>query len=222
MGGAFQPSNLSLYAYVQHNPATLLDLKGRESIVIGDRIYLRPKDKSVPAVDLPNTVAAKGVKESDWSFHDYNVPTPSNLRGPSAMASLGEGFKSSPTPTVPGKNNRPATPQGTENDVGPLPTGTNENFVRSFTVPSPDPSNYTDIMVNYTIAGRHTVHEGFVIRFGEKSPDGTITLRSYGEGNAWRQAPVLSFFWGPVVRKVWEQNHEEILRKIRDSSVPPR
>ena len=41
-------------------------------------------------------------------------------------------------------------------------------------------------------------------RYGEMSPsNGTITLRSYGEGDNWRQAPVLEGVWGAQVQKVW-------------------
>lgn len=87
-------------------------------------------------------------------------------------------------------------------------------MVRTFLVTSPDPSKFTNITVNYTVAGQHGLNEGFVMRYGEIGATGT-TLRSYGEGNNWRQNMSLRDVpfvgWGPKVQAVWQRNHQEII-----------
>jgi hypothetical protein len=94
-----------------------------------------------------------------------------------------------------------------------------QNFVKSFTVSSPDPKKYTDITVNYTIAGEHGAEEGFVMRFGEIGPSGSITMRSYGEGNKWKQTEGLKGLWGPKVEEVWQQNAQEIIKDIKQQKT---
>jgi hypothetical protein len=88
-------------------------------------------------------------------------------------------------------------------------------MVRSYSIPSPDASKYTDITVNYTIAGEHKLNEGFVVRFGEIGADGSVTLRSYGEGNSWRQGGDMEGLAEPQAIRVWEQNQQEIINSAR-------
>ena len=199
------------YWYANNNPYKFTDPDGRRSVVKDDRIHIQPEDKTVPAVSLPNNVGAKGVSTSDRSFHQYDVKTNSNLSG----AQAGDGFKNNPTPG----NDGAASPKGTMNDVGPIPTTDGTNMVRSYSIASPDPTRFTDITVNYTVAGEHGLNEGFVVRFGEINSDGTTTLRSYGEGNNWRQNEGLrdlrGYGWGSQVEKVWQQNHQEIISGAR-------
>ena len=87
-------------------------------------------------------------------------------------------------------------------------------MVKSFLVNTPDASKFTNITVNYTVNGAHGLTEGFVIRYGAISPSGTITLRSYGEGNNWRQAPALKGLWDPQVQKIWGNNQQNIINNI--------
>jgi hypothetical protein len=98
------------------------------------------------------------------------------------------------------------------NNAGGIPTAGNTNLVKSFSVNTPDAAKFTNITVNYTVSGAHGLTEGFVIRYGEISPsNGAITLRSYGEGNSWRQAPALEGVWGPQVQKIWGNNQQNII-----------
>jgi hypothetical protein len=127
--------------------------------------------------------------------------------GAHAACHVGTGFRNNPTPG----NDLPASPSGTRNDVGSIPTTDGTNFVRSFFIPSPDRSRWTDITVNYTITGEHGLDEGFVVRFGEINGNGTVDMRSYGEGNDVRQTPALRFIWGPQVERIWQQNHRAII-----------
>lgn len=198
---------MNLYAYVGNNPVNMVDPDGRESRIVDDRIEITPKDTSVPAVSIPNTVGAKGVSESSFNFHDYDVSTSTSGSGLTA-GDAGRGFQNNSTPG----SDQPASANGTVNNAGPIPGSGNENLVGSFTVPSPDPSKFTDVTVNYTIAGEHGLNEGFVVRFGEIGPDGSVSaLRSYGEGNAWQQNEALSGIWEPQVERVWQRNHTEII-----------
>lgn len=204
-------ASFNRYNYANNNPYRFVDPDGRRSTVKDGQIYIQPENKSVPALPpMPNTVGAAGVSPSDTSFHTYDVKTGSSLTGTQA----GEGFKNNPTPG----NDKPASPMGTRNDVGPIPTTDGTNIVKSFTVASPDPTRFTDVTVNYTVAGEHGLQEGFVMRYGEIGANGT-TLRSYGEGNNWRQNPALENVplvgWGPQVQQVWQQNHQEIINGAR-------
>jgi hypothetical protein len=124
------------------------------------------------------------------------------------MDAVSRGYRNNPTP---GKD-APASASGTRNNVGHLvPFDGGTNFVRSYSIPSPDPSRYTDIIVNYTISGEHAMEEGFVMGYGEKNSRGTITLRNYGEGNAAEMAPSISFIWAPKVADAWLKVQKEIL-----------
>jgi len=85
----------------------------------------------------------------------------------------------------------------------------------SFALPSPDPSRFSDITVNYTVANAHSLDEGFVMRYGEKQQDGSTALRSYGEGNAIYQNMVLEPYWGSKVQQAWQVNQEQIIQGAR-------
>lgn len=84
-----------------------------------------------------------------------------------------------------------------------------DNFVRSYVIPSSDP-NRSATVVNYTVSGEHTMHEGFVMRFAELRADGRVELVTYGEGNAFKQMEALSAIWEPIVARVWTENATEI------------
>ena len=203
-------SSFNRYDYASNNPFKFIDPDGRETKVVGDRIEIKPKDTSNPSVTLPNTVGAVGVSKSDFTFHTYDVQTPSSLTN---SAAVGSGIANSPTP---GPFNNPATPAGSVNMVGGIPSAGNTNFVKSFLVSSPDPKKFTDIVVNYTITGAHGLTEGFVMRYGAISPTtGAITLRSYGEGNNWRQAEALKGLWNPPTQKIWGGNQQAIINGIK-------
>jgi hypothetical protein len=175
--------------------------------VNGKRVDIAPEDKSVPSISIPNNAGARGVSPNDLNFHVYDVRTQAGIIDPTAV---GSGIARLPVP--PG--GQPASPEGTLNNAGAIPTAGSSNYVRSYLIPSPDPARYTDITVNYTVTGAHGLTEGYVMRYGEISSDGT-TLRSYGEGNAWRQSPILKPLWSGQVDKVWQENQRIIIDRIK-------
>lgn len=176
--------------------------------VVNGRIQIAPDDGGVPSVSLPNNVGAKGFSPSDFSFHTYDVVTPSGLTD---VKAIGQGIANYPTPG----GGYTASPLGTINNAGEIPTAGYINFVRSYSMPTPDASRYTDITVKYTIQGQHGLEEGFVLRYGTVGANGEITVRSYGEGNNWRQNPILKPIWGSQVDKVLQGNQQDIIRKAK-------
>ncbi|MFC3656930.1 hypothetical protein FZ025_01005 [Xanthomonas hyacinthi] len=199
--------NFNRYYYGNNNPYKFVDPDGRRSVVKDGQIYIQPEDKTVPSLPgITNNVGAEGFSPGDFSFHQYNVVTPSSLTPQQA----GDGFRGNPTPG----RDMPATPGGTRNNVGNIPVRDGPNYVRSFSVASPDPAKFTDVTVNYTISGEHKLTEGFVMRYGEINQNGSVMLRSYGEGNNWHQNPALESYWNPKVQETWQQNQREIINTM--------
>ena len=177
----------------------------------GTMIDIVPEDdlmKGLPKVTVPNNVGADGFGRDIWQ-HDYLVVTdaPSDLKGPEALKGVGEALRKNPAPG----ESRPASPDGTLNDVGGIVYfDGGDNMVRSYVIKSDDP-NRSDIVVNYTVDGEHALDEGFVMRFAEMAPDGSIQLVTYGEGNAAAQVEALEGpVWGELVDKTWTENANEI------------
>lgn len=180
--------------------ATLVVRDGREFI----RIV--PRDSTVPIVEVPNTVGAKGFDGwRDPRAHVYDGHTSTGLPFGEVSSAAGLEIATHPTPWT----TNTASPNGTPNDALPVVNGD----VKTFAVPSPDPSAYTDIVVNYTTKN-HVLDEGYVIRFGQPGPDGTMLLRSYGEGNA-RLQDLSPSVMGWVAESVWEHNQKGIADRLR-------
>jgi hypothetical protein len=176
----------------------------------GDSIRLRPRDDTVPSVVIPNNTGAQGFQVGPaydlyHADHTYRVENSSGIPFDGNSGRIGEAIANNPVPT---SGDQPASSTGARNDA------LWNDYVRSYTVASPDPSRYTDITVNYTIAGEHRLHEGYVIRYGERMPDGTTTLISYGEGNSWMQHPV-NVFNQIGVQAAWGMNQREIIRTLQ-------
>lgn len=215
MGGVFNAANLGLYAYAHHNPVKFLDPDGNEVVVKDGTVYINPKgDKGGPApsVAFTNIVGAKGFSNSADYFHDYDFQDPAASRDTSAV---GNAIATNPTPG----DDREATYQGVVNDAGDLaPFDGDHNYVISIRIPSPDPEKYTDITVNYTISGLHTLEEGYVMKFGQIDGNGNITLRTYGEGDNWKQTDALKLLWEKPLTEAWRGNHREINESLRQSA----
>jgi RHS repeat-associated protein len=203
-----EAGGVNLYGYVGGNAINSTDRSGLRSSVNKDgSISIRPEDPTVPHVTIGPVLDAQGVSPADNYFHDYNVPSQSSAA--CDLDAVESALAASPTP---GPGNSPAALGGTVNDAGPLPFGHDNNYVNSFLIPSTNP-NQTDIVVNYTIGGGHTLQEGFVIRWGVREANGSITLRSYGEGNSWMQTPLLKLYWQGKVDQVWRNNQRAIFGK---------
>jgi RHS repeat-associated protein len=192
------------YAYGNNNPYKFVDPDGRDAVVINGQIKINPAATGVPSVTIPNNVGAKGVAGSDRWFHKYSYDTPSNL----TLSQVGSGMANNPTPG----DDSPASAPGTTNDVGWVSIIPSPNLVKSFVVDSPDKNKYSDITINYTISGKHTLDEGFVMRHGEKNAKGGTDLRTYGEGNAFKQD---NSYAKSKVGGVWSAVDKEIIRDAK-------
>lgn len=177
----------------------------------GAMIDIMPEDdlmKGLPNVSIPNNVGAEGFGRDMWQ-HDYLIVTdaPRNLNGPEALKGVGDALKNNPAP---GDSKR-ASLEGTLNDVGDIaPLDGDSNNVRSYVIKSDQP-NRTDIVVNYTVDGQHILDEGFVMRYGEMMPDGSIRIVTYGEGDALPQVEALEgLMWGAAAEEIWNGNAQEI------------
>lgn len=172
---------------------TVIDIKPEQDLL-----------QSLPNVTVPNNVGASGFERDMWQ-HDYLVvkQAPGELNGAKGLEAVEKALINNPTPGA----SKPATAQGTLNDVGNLaPLDGDDNFVRSFVVPSNNP-NRSDIVVNYTVDGQHILEEGFVMRYAEMDKAGRISLVTYGEGDALPQVEALEgLVWGSAVEKVWGDN----------------
>jgi RHS repeat-associated protein len=200
----------NLYSYTRNDPVNFVDGNGRRTEVAGGQIRIIPWDRSRPSVTIPvGRTGAQGVTGREATFHHYEQPTST---GRWSREVMGDAIATRPTP---GPDNRPATSQGQTNNAGYIPLNGDTNLVQSFRVPSPDPARYTDITINYTIAGEHGLTEGFVMRYGETGPDGNMTMQTYAEGNAWEQREALSFLWEPRAEQTWRTLDREILESLR-------
>jgi hypothetical protein len=178
-------------------------------------IQLTPRREGIPQVAIPNNTDADGFRVGPaWnvvdSSHTYHIATRTHILFEQGRDLIGQEIVNHPVPNTAAS---PASPDGTRNDAYA------GQYVRSYTIASPDPTRYTDIMVNYTIAGDHTLHEGYVMRYGERQPDGTISIVSYGEGNAFAQqsASPMHFFNGIL----WRENQWDIEERVaRQVGVP--
>ena len=180
--------------------------------VTPERIFIRPRSRSVPEFNIPNTVGADGWSASNFNEHVYNVYTDVSAHNLSPQE-VGAALRANPTPG----NSKVATPDGAANDVGPIgvfPVRRSVNLVKSFAYSSPDPSMYTDMVINYTIKGAHLAHEGYVVRFGVISNGKVIGIRSYGEGEAREQSPPLRPLWCDDVSDTWQENAQEIIEEL--------
>ena len=220
-GPGFSPSggggwgNITQYAGATDNYCTTSDpdISGSGAIatVNGNNVIITPRSSSVPDVTVPNAMGADGFTSSNLNDHVYNVYTATPGLNASPQA-VGDAIAANPTPG----SDSPATAAGTRNNAGDIPFTPirNNHYVQSFRIASPDTSRFTDITVNYTIEGEHSLHEGYVIRYGIVDGSGNVSgLRSYGEGHAWMQDPnpVNKYFWCNGVQDEWGRLHQETI-----------
>lgn len=183
----------------------------------GANIHLVPRNPNVPRVTIPNQVGAEGFEVGPrWNIispeHTYNVRTDTKIPFDRARDIFGEAIAQDP---VPASGDLRARPEGVTNDAG---LG---NLVRTYTYPSPDPSRFSDITVNYTLGDKHILQEGYVIRYAERMPDGNARIVSYGEGNGLLQHPVSPAHL--VFGAGWKENHSDIVATVNHRmNMPPR
>lgn len=179
----------------------------------GDRVVLRPRNPDVPGVTIPNNTGAQGFevgpgyalweREHTYEVLPYDTGVPFDQRN---AALVGDAIARNPVPTF---DDQPASATGSLNDA------LLSDHVKTYRVPSPDPARYTDVIVNYTIAGEHRLHEGYVIRYGERDENGNIRLVTYGEGNSPLQHPV-NVLNSAGVQGAWTMNNVGITDDVRE------
>jgi hypothetical protein len=204
---------------VEHRTPPTLTERGRYgrggSFIDGNTIKLVPRNPNVPSVTLPNNVGAKGFEVGPAydlisREHTYDIRKKTDLPFDQAAKLMGDAIAADP---VPAGGDLPASPGGTANNAG---LG---NLVRTYRIDSPDPSKYTDITVNYTIGDEHILQEGYVIRYGEKMPNGNTEIISYGEGNGLVQHPLspMHLWFGYN----WKENHDDIAKAVGERMKAP-
>lgn len=181
----------------------------------GRSIRLVPRDPTVPEVTLPNNVGAEGFEVGPrWNLitpeHHYRVETDTDISFDQASTVFGDAIAEDP---VPASGDLTGRPEGVTNNAGL------NNLVRTYTYPSPDPSRYTDITVNYTLGDKHILQEGYVIRYGERMPDGTTRIVSYGEGNGIIQHP-MNFIAHGIFGLGWKENQADIAAEVEHRLSP--
>ena len=224
-------------AAMMHSPISLAASKSSllmytRAEIRGRDTFIFPDDPSQPSAAIPNRGQGSGFgnwrySPRNWLNHSYLVETrgPADLIEASGLAVVGEALRNRPTPG----NARPATPEGTSNNVGPVvgPNGDGidelstwlfpDNWVYSFTLASPRPGRVSEMVLNYTQHGRHTLDEGFVLRYARLNQDSRVTLVSYGEGNAakqsWLSNPIVN--WKEGARSIWDRNQQQIFNDAR-------
>ncbi|MEP9387656.1 RHS repeat-associated core domain-containing protein [Mesorhizobium sp. KR9-304] len=134
------------YAYALNDPVNKADNNGHDSYVRNGYVHIEPMDRSVPSVSVFNKMGALGVSREDTNFHQYDVlGVAQPVTGPDAAKYVGDGIAANATPV----STQPAMSSGTLNDAGALPFSRTQNYVISFSIPSPNPARFTDITVNY-------------------------------------------------------------------------
>ncbi len=182
---------------------------------------IRPKDKNLPSIAIPRAKGQEPFRRGEGSFlhqYDQSHPVPGAL-GQEGLEAVGEALKQNPTPG----EDSPASSDGTVNDAGEIIkkhlhiVGNDENMVRTYVVPNPN-SGETDYVINYTISGEHELSDGYVMRYGKLDQGGGVTIRTYGEGNAWQQGvPGVEQGSDYLANLEWERNANEIGEAIKKS-----
>ncbi len=179
-------------------------------------VKVTPGRSVVPPFELPNNdVDAKGFNRSDVDAHQYLVETEVIGRFTALeLSAFSDALVADPTLHA---TDMPASPNGTRNNANP-PEWYGRinplNKVLSYVIPSPDPSRYSDLVVNYTIAGEHILNEGYVVRFAELDGTGAVTLRTYGEGAGYLQSPTFlanTILFDTHLTKNWRRTHDDII-----------
>lgn len=192
---------INLYAYVRNDPINATDPTGERCESNDGTTMCTPEDKSFDPVSFPTPKGWNDFKPSDTTFHNYNVDVVAGTGDETYGGLLTGELIQHPTP-----GNGAATPGGTSIDVN-IPGPFGRDHVTSFT--SRDSSG-TSVVTNYTQAD-HTLNSGFVVRKVAPDSQGGFVIRTYGEGNSWKQMGPLS----NAARGTWVGNSRTIIEHAR-------
>ena len=188
--------DINLYAYVGNDPLNGKDPKGTECVNASNGTTTCATSNYNVTFPTPNGFQNTNPRASD--YHSYMTPNQS----PRNASETRQWVRDNPTPGNPS----PATAKGTYNDATPGVGSpyTSISPVKSFTTTNTVTGN--SVVVNATLPG-HPLGNGVVIRDTVAGPNGTSTIKNYGEGNGELQAPgspvagAINNIWaGPAMR----------------------
>ncbi|MBJ7527526.1 MAG: RHS repeat-associated core domain-containing protein, partial [Sphingomonadaceae bacterium] len=196
---------VNLYAYVGNDPVNGIDPTGLKCETSGDRTNCTPEDTSVKPVSFPAEKGWEDFDKSDSNFHAYDYTDSVGSGDANYGAALEQELINHPTP-----GNGAASAGGTTIDVD-IPGPFGQDNVTSYIVPSADGSRY---IINVTQAD-HTLSSGFVIRQVVNDGNGNYSIRTYGEGNSWKQTGVAGAFADSGARSTWSASARTIQEHAR-------
>lgn len=196
--------------------------------VTGGLMIIEPNTDRLPSFAIPVQPGMEEYSTGIMLYHDYDASVSVPLNGYDELRFSDDGLDALEAALIanptPGDDN-PASVNGTRNDVGDLlPFDGDDNFVYSFVVSNPNP-NQSDIVINYTIRGEHSLSDGYVSRMIQRhdnTPDDltdedySYSLVTFGEGDTFIQGALE----GPtslMAAYEWYQNSYEIFDAANDS-----
>ncbi len=193
---------VNLYAYVGNDPVNGRDPTGLKCETSGDRTNCTPEDTSVKPVSFPAEKGWEDFDKGDSSFHAYDYTDSVGSGDAKYGAALEQELINHPTP-----GNGAASAGGTTIDVD-IPGPFGQDNVSSYIVPSADGSRY---VINVT-QDDHTLGSGFVVRQVLNDGNGNYSIRTYGEGNSWKQTGAAGAIGGAdaAARSVWSTSARTI------------
>jgi hypothetical protein len=166
-----------------------------------------PESPGFESFSFPTPQRWEDFKPEDEDYHDYTIDVRAGVGGAEYEEALTQELIRHPTPGY-----GSASPHGTVIDVNiPGPFGRDD--VKSYTRIESDGSKF---VVNVT-QENHTLHSGFIVRKVVPDGQGGYMVRTYGEGNSWKQSGIAGAIADPFQRETWRLNARTIIEHARQA-----